>query len=322
VDGGAGGAGVAGAAGSGPIIITSGSCPTIDGEVQKGTAAPGFATLWTPAAGQFQVHVGDLALTTDHVYFVAAGALMRVPKAGGAAEQVHMGGSSLLLQGSDLIWTEAAADGMTLRIMKAAIASPDAATELATGLGSVPSPLLSDGTSLFFTHPEGGIGRLSLAGGEVEKLGGSVSFEDLALLGADLYGISSGVVMKVDQEGGEPTQVATLFFDGELASDGTDLFWADGSEGTIRKFAPPSTEGTLLASRTDTFTGWPSTLSAYQGVAYWSEGGHCAQVYRVAADGTGHAMIMQGFGSVYRIAVDDSGVYVSDEDGLYRMDRP
>jgi hypothetical protein len=246
-----------------------------------------------------------------------------VPKAGGDAEELRTGGvGSLLLEGGDLIWTEPAADGTTLRIMKAPASVPLSPAELATGLSGAVWPVISDGSSLFFIDADGSAFKLALVGGTVELIGGGVTFTDIALLGAELYGMNSGLVMRLDQAGGEPMQVASLFHGGEIASDGTDLFWADGSEGTIRKWMPPSTEGTLLASRTDTFTGWPSTLSAHQGIAYWSEGGRCAQVYQVASDGTGHAMIMEGFGEVARIAADDSGIYVADEDGLYRMDRP
>lgn len=319
---GAAGAGDAGSAGTGIVIINSEACPTVDGEVTDGTAAPGFATLVENEPTDIFTKLTQLALSTEHLYYLKAREIWRTPLAGGEPELTRSElASTLLVHEGELIFSEMLASG-THRIAKAPLGSTDAPTEIATDLTSAPWELITDGTTLYFVSGEPGVvGKVALSGGTVEMLASDTSVNDIALLGPDLYALHDAALLRVPTSGGPAMMVATLFFGGDLTADMTSVYWADDIERTVKRWTPGTADPELLATGSNPFGGGPRGITVHDGMLLWAEGGRCGQLYTIGTDGTGLERRMEGFGEIYDIVVDQTTIYLADDNGLYRMDR-
>jgi hypothetical protein len=216
---------------------------------------------------------GRLAVQGDYLYWTAvggdagAGAVMRAPKAGGAATAIVPGQEAafgIALDAGHVYWTSKY-DGGTLR--RAGLGGAGAETLSAA---EAASPLVVSSTHVFGMNP--GVWRVPVAGGTLtpQANGATQGFE--ALTASHVYWTTSSTLYRFPVAGGASEPVASNQSNAYgIAVDATALVWSNLTNygNNIMIAAPDGSSPVPLASERP----GPQTVALDADNVYWTENG-------------------------------------------------
>jgi hypothetical protein len=140
-------------------------------------------------------------------------------------------------------------------------------------------------------------------------------------------GTGCGKVMSapVTTDGGTSTTLASGQGGDHVAVDGTGVYWASSSNGTIMKLAAGGTPTSVGSA-----PGVTAAMALFNGSVYWlnsagcaDAGAACSSVMRAPVDGDGGAPTVLASGqsllNVAGIAVDNSNVYWTTANGVMKV---
>lgn len=298
---------------------------------------PNIATAlgWDePPRGLIRLYEGrahQLALGGEYLYFVTDEGIMRLPVAGGEPETVigAAAPAAMVTDGSDLYWVEAGSDdGSTpSRLWKRPLGADDAPSSLAEDLDPQDGLLLVDGW-VVWESDEGPFNAVPTTGGAVTELDPTVDPVSAASHGGKLYALdyANDALVEVPLDGGSFTRLSGIFWGGDLTADGEGLYWADGSEGAVNRFAYGASE-----RETITRGEWPEAIVSGGGHLYWQERNvTCTTLYTAPTGGGVKRLAMQTSSDVSSRTASDQylflafrGAFSTGEGvGIYRIGHP
>jgi hypothetical protein len=313
-----------------------------------GDGSPCVAPAATLVAGVADHQlIGPIAVAGDFVYFGAstslpatttgpashaAGALRRVPRAGGPVEEVWAGDGlvrSVTSDGEALYfvtgWYDGAAEGQVVHVVRAM--PPHASWTIAEmqALQLVPAIAVGNGSAFWTssTSPYGLDGQvnradLSGAGATVIVSDSTWDIDALAVAGDDIYYRGLTGLRRMPQVGGTSTLVSTkMAWPAALAASPAGLFWADGSGVTALDLSTGAQR--QLIGGGGGYLG-VDALTA-DGRTVYVASSYIHQVFAVAVTG-GDARVIACSPSPVAIADDDKSVYWADQDLMQILRAP
>jgi hypothetical protein len=263
-----------------------------------------------------QFNPAQLAVDASNVYWIDGGdvlgtngSVMKVATTGGTATPLASSQPSpyyLVIDNASVYWTTNGVfgNGGISRIAK----SGGSVSTLASSQYS-PNGLAVDGTNVYFTNvgfmtTMGNLNQVPVGGGTIVPLATAKSCSAVAVNGSLVYWPDgNGALLKTPVGGGTSVQIATGSA-GSVATDGTNLYWADvgtGNNGDIMRMPIGGASGTPIASGLNS----PHALITDGVSVYWVTGD--PKVYKVPVGGGMPTLITADTASF--VAVDATSVY-------------
>lgn len=319
--GGGTGGSSAGTSSSGGTSGSSGDCslPAL-GE----TRPNGFVRLY--AKTDFLNFVEPVGIDGDYAYFSegvsAQSTLGRIALATAAVEQLGtVTGSPMVVHGGSVYFASTDATTSKTSLLSAPVDDPTTTIPLAQDVGSVQNLFADDQALYWSSNGTNGIWSVPLTGGTATDLASDGSTNGMILQGNDVYWLdfNSSYLERVPKTGGNTDKLVSIFFGGIMASDDQAIYWADGSEGTVNRWQLGASAATKLADLD--ILDDPEGIAADGGTVYYAVGFICGTVFKVSADGSNKTLLAQGFDSGGLIGVDATHLYITGDDGVFRVDR-
>lgn len=304
-------------------VSSCGACGhgCLDGACKEGKCQP-----FVLASGQSTPT--NVALDDTHLYWtnqVPGGAIMRVPRLGGAAEIVAAktkipGG--LAVDGSSVFWSEFESGGSIWRLDMIDVGDASKAVELHTGQATSLT-LIAEGTRVFWVTPgtvrsvlKAGGGYLQLADGQGTPAGLVAGF-GLVFWTNAVAGTVVGTNLS-DLDAGITTLASDQSYPVGLAADISNLYWANnmaGADGGLPRIMAVSRTASVAPKVLADDQAGPIGVAQRGTYVYWTNnvGG---SVMRVLKTGGAPETLASGQQAPGGIAVDSTAVYwVNRDDG-------
>jgi hypothetical protein len=297
-------------------------------KLAQGTSSPdGITALHSPSADAFgDVYGSGIALADGYVYFDYKSELMRVSAMGGAPQSLHAVKDLnvvFFVIGGELVWIEQDPNTMAYGISKVPVTATDstAPTVVASAIDT-PDVYATDAKAVYFSNRDKNIVyRAPLDGSGVTSLTTNAEPLGAVVVGGTYYFLDfSNRLMSVPTSGGTATALVNIQFGGNMAADGSTLYWSDTSDETVNRWAPGDKNPTVLAMFA-LLEGAGSIAVEKGDVYYTPQGFGCGGIGRVPADGSKVTRIANGFDSPSGIAVDADNVYVVAWNGVFKSHR-
>ena len=199
---------------------------------------------------------------------------------------------------------------------------------------TAPIGIQVDDTYAYYGNAANGqISRVALAGGTptaIVTAGIASRSEELLLLGDELYWTTNAdqSVLKAPKAGGTASPISTTeSIPYGIASNGTDLFWANHyqSANSIGHalISGVTTKNPIISGTPQ--VQYPSYVAADATYVYWGNAGQSgtdASVYRAKLDGTEPVALAKNLGPVYGLAIDTTTVYFTTFQGKQVLSVP
>ncbi|MGD1018032.1 MAG: BACON domain-containing carbohydrate-binding protein [Verrucomicrobiia bacterium] len=217
---------------------------------------------------------------------------------------------------TDVYWTECFSLASGLGAIRKVPVNSGTITTLASGLNA-PLGIAVDNQYVYFSlnwdNPPGGISRMTLAGGSITELASGCipTFLDKDTTSvfwgegdADDCGYND--IRSVPLEGGAVTILAvTAGHVLSVGTDGTDVYWVDPGDSTVKQVANTGGVVTTLATGADASL---AQIKVYAGEVYWNEYSNGA-IKKVATSGGSVTTVASGLNLPVCPVVDDSYIY-------------
>ena len=187
---------------------------------------------------------------------------------------------------------------------------------------------VDDTYAYYGNHVDGTISRVPLIGGTAEQIVTmgvtGQQTEMLVLFGSELYWTtySAQSVLKAPKAGGTATPLSSIEHVAYgIASNGTDVFWANHYQST-NSIGHALVSGATAVNPVIAGTpqvNYPTYVQVDDTYIYWANAGTTGtdgSVYRAKLDGSLPVALAKNQGPVYGIAIDDTTVYFTTTNGL------